>query len=218
MVTAMGRPCEGRQVRMTLTAEKIAKILIETRDGRLRLEIAAWLHDLDKASWPFMLYKWVEGQRSAPTGTSIAGGDSDIRYYSHRGYPSRSVNAVKYLWEEAWFGKNKPPFWEKPLGSLLQNKSAKVVLHRQDGKQSFLLEIDPDDEKATGKLADPFQLHHRYVELQNTPWPVFLLSAAFSGCDGIDSDFYKSQYGAPFNFGLDQTESPPMVATPFGLE
>ncbi len=45
---------------MSLTQDKIAEVLtevlIETRDGRLGLEIATWLHDLDKASWPFLLY------------------------------------------------------------------------------------------------------------------------------------------------------------------
>ena len=36
--------------------ETIAELLDQTRDARLILEMAAWIHDLDKASWPFLLY------------------------------------------------------------------------------------------------------------------------------------------------------------------
>ncbi len=113
-----------------------------------------------------------------------------------------------------WLRGNLPPYWKKPLSSLLPKNGRNICLKYKSTKGCVTQDINLSPDGAFSAL---FYYHSCYKNLSEIPWPVFLISAAFGGCDGIDSDFFKSQLGLG-NIGMSQTEVPPKVATPFGRE
>jgi hypothetical protein len=217
---------------MTLTRKEIANILIETRNGRLSLDIATWLHDLDKASWPFLL---TGAMKANSVVIANLGGEIEpnVKHYQHTGKPARCKKPKQdqidtgeclpdYNWETVWLTRDMPPFWETHLGRLLPEKSGKVCVKYQYEEGGEIKKICRyfDHNEPSGLIADPFRYHSDDSELDKIFWPVFLISAAFGGPDGIDSDFFKSQFGLGLKTqaGEEQKTIPPKVATPFGRE
>lgn len=188
--------------------KRIAATLINTRNGRLALEIACWIHDLDKASWPFSLY-----------------GDDSCREkdYRHDRQPSRGNKA--YSWVEDWLkgragadpGLIKNLFKFKDiLEETLSNRKLLDLAYHDDGqKKDYILNAG---NTATGSLSSFFEYHSikNLEDLEKLPWETWFVSAALAGADGIDSEFFKVSF--PQQRSGDEQSFPPKVATPFGYE
>jgi hypothetical protein len=185
----------------------IAKILGQTRNARLALEIAAWIHDLDKAGWPFAAY--------LEYGRKIG--------YKHERQPDRS-NKSGWTWAKDWLDT----FYEKgsdlltngySLDGLLPAGCAEVKFCYRDNDQDkdIFFTIDPSNSAnpVAGDVTSLFKYHSAW-QLDRQPWTPWLISAPFGGADGIDSDFFKSALGQRTET-INQ-EFPPKTATPFGLE
>jgi hypothetical protein len=188
---------------------QIAKTLIETRDARLLLEVACWVHDLDKASWPFAAYLKL-GQHLG---------------YDHEAQPGRSKK-TGWTWADNWLDALDSSF-SRLLDSklffsgLLPKKGSQVDFsyYDPDDKTQYTFSIKPDGSgHSHGNVASLFKYHSAW-KINEQPWEPWIISAPFAGPDGIDSDFFK---GALYKWKVDekdeQKDIPPMVATPFGYE
>ena len=123
----------------------IAILLRQTRDARLALEIAAWIHDLDKAGWPFAAYRDL--------GHGIG--------YNHNQQPDRSSKA-DWNWAKDWLNNFASPgscLLEKgyTLTGLLPPGSAEVKLRYCDGEKELFFSIDPSN-SANPKAGDVTEL------------------------------------------------------------
>lgn len=189
---------------------KISEILIKTRDARLLLEMACWVHDLDKASWPFSLFNIQNGKE---------------KNYQHELQPSRSENSEEWTWHKNWLNdkveSNLSHLLElqRPLfEGLVPNDGAKICLVYNDRKkqESFLLS-STDKKNTGGSFPDLFQYHSAYKDINNQPWEQWLISSPFAGPDGIDSHYFKGGLKGDVG-GVPQSVLPIKVATPFGYE
>jgi len=188
--------------------KEIAKTLIETRDARLLLEMACWVHDLDKASWPFAGFLKF-GQK--------------LGYY-HDAQPERSKNPNKWTWANNWLDALDNGFSDLLDSSLffsglLPEKGSHVNFSYYDPDDNttytFLIKPDGSGHKS-GKFASLFKYHSAFLKIKEQPWEPWIISAPFGGPDGIDSDFFK---GGLYKWNAEnQKDIPPMVATPFGYE
>lgn len=189
----------------------IIGLLLTSRSARLLLEAACWVHDLDKASWPFALF---------------ANPRESEQNYDHNKQPDRGKNG--YNWEEQWLtrvaGTNELlNACQIRFDALIPEGVDKIRLKfvDSDDGQKFDLDIC---EMHSGKFADPFRYHSAYhlikSDIKTYPsWETLILNTAFGGPDGIDSEYFKGgKEGKKWQSGIDQRAFPPKVATPFGYE
>lgn len=187
--------------------KKIAEILDKTRNARLLLEMACWVHDLDKASWPFAGFLKL-GQELG---------------YRHDNQPDRSTNPDKWTWADNWLDdldRSFSGYLDRKLyfdGLLPENGSDVCFLYYDaDNKTKYNFMIKPDGSgHLNGNFVSLFKYHSAW-KIKEQPWEPLIISAPFGGPDGIDSDFFK---GGLYGWNVEnQKDIPPMVATPFGYE
>lgn len=212
--------------------KEIAKTLIETRDARLLLEMACWVHDLDKASWPFACFAIPSMQ---------------IKNYNHEKQPYRSKKPNEWTWQTNWLDKdverglsdylNSGPRFNgfipgdtSPILLAIYDEDVKKVNSKENPCQFFTPQISNPtnpfpatmkiENAIKGIFPDLFTYHSAAktaLDLKELPWEIWLVNAALAGPDGIDSEYFKGGIGNK-EAGVSQNEIPPKVATPFGRE
>jgi hypothetical protein len=192
-------------------ASQIAQVLVSTRRARLLLEMACWIHDLDKASWPFAVF---------------AQKDRRIDLYSHDKHPHRSGDPDKWKWEKEWLidqADADPDLLSTKLSfqGLIPENSSYIILNIRDHEKNTEKEIAISRANSAGLLSDFFWSHSTkdVNDLDEKSWERWLISSGGAGPDGIDSEFFKSTFykqkaGEP----QARTDILPRVATPFGFE